>query len=329
MSDCGTTLLQHQQNSVCQSDEAPVAVCVKRVGARPDSPSTKAWLINKCVGGKLVAGYEGDNGASPVSAPNSISLAGVFADWVQVACLQSNTHPPSTITLEGQDCSGTALDQTGIDGRLVQAVQPAGQVYRVQFCNPSPSKFDREIVMLCAPDGTKVMIQNVTAEDAPLGTAPVFEAWNLNGTPYAGSIAALTDCGGDKVNTEHNDYCASGVNYTRVDGLSETTGLPVWTIWLNDAGVPVAQPVGAVKGVCRMATLDTEAFTEAGCANNVPYTRLTRQAYNEDGTANGTATVLYVNSAGVSSATAPTGFTLGECGCAPTTTSGLQPAWGF
>lgn len=124
---------------------------------------------------------------------------------------------------------------------------------------PPVPKFDREMVTLCAPDGTKVIVQNVTNEEAAVGTAPVFEAWNLNGTPYTGAISALTDCGADKVNTEHTDYCAAGVNYTRVDGLSETTGLPVWTIWLDDTGAPVAQPVGAVKGVCLVATCTPKA----------------------------------------------------------------------
>jgi hypothetical protein len=108
------------------------------------------------------------------------------------------------------------------------------------------------MVTLCTPAGTKVIVQNVTPEDAPLGTAPVFEAWNLNGTAYTGAVSALVDCGVDKVNTEHTDYCAGGSNFTRVDGLAEDTGLPVWTIWLDDAGVPVAAPVGAVKGTCEV-----------------------------------------------------------------------------
>jgi hypothetical protein len=115
---------------------------------------------------------------------------------------------------------------------------------------PPTPKFDREMVTLCTPSGAKVIVQNVTPEDAPLGTAPVFEAWNLNGTPYTGAVAALVSCGADKVNTEHSDYCAVGVNFTRVDGLAEDTGLPVWTVWLDDNGSPVAAPAGAVKGKC-------------------------------------------------------------------------------
>ncbi len=210
----------------------------------------------------------------------------------------------------------------------VEIVNTCAKPVLVQMCNAAPKLYDREMFVLCAPDGSKVMVQNVTAEDAPLGTAPVFEAWNLDGTGYAGAINALVDCGADKANVVTTDYCAAGINYSRVDGISES-GLPVWTVWTNDAGIPLTAPVGAVKGICRTAALDTESFTEQGCADNVPYTRLTRQAYNDDGTPSGTATVIYVNSAGVSSSTAPTGFTLGECGCTPTTTSGLQPAWGF
>lgn len=141
----------------------------------------------------------------------------------------------------------------------VEIVNTCAKPVLVKLCDVAPKLYDREMFTLCAPDGTKVVLQNVTAEDAPLGTAPVFEAWNLNGTPYTGAIAALVDCGVDKVNTEHTDYCAGGVNYTRVDGLAETTGLPVWTIWLDDTGAPVAQPVGAVKGVCLVATCTPKA----------------------------------------------------------------------
>jgi hypothetical protein len=152
-------------------------------------------------------------------------------------------------TLQGQDCAGLPLTATGPIGQLTQVVQAPGQVLTVRMC-PTTQAQDREMVMLCAPDGVRVIIQNVTPDTAPLGTAPVIEAWTLSGAPYTGVVADLVDCGIDKVNTERSDYCAAGQNYTRVDGLSETTGAPVWTVWLNDVGVPVAAPSGAVKGIC-------------------------------------------------------------------------------
>lgn len=236
---------------------------------------------------------------------------------------------PVPVTATGADCAGLPVTATGTQGQLVQTVPHPSSVQLVKICGDKP-KFDREMVTLCTPSGTKVIVQNVTPEDAPLGTAPVFEAWNLNGTSYTGAVSALVDCGADKVNTEHTDYCAGGLNFTRVDGLAEDTGLPVWTIWLDDAGLPVAQPVGATKGICPTATIDTETFSELGCAAGEPYTRVTRQSYSSlTGAVVGVPSVTYINSAGVSSPTAPTGFTLGQCGCAPTTTNGLQPAWGF
>lgn len=159
--------------------------------------------------------------------------------------------PGAPVTATGADCAGLPVTATGTQGLLVQTVPHPGSVQLVKICGDKP-KFDREMVTLCTPSGTKVIVQNVTPEDAPLGTAPVFEAWNLNGTAYTGAVSALVDCGADKVNTEHTDYCAGGLNFTRVDGLAEDTGVPVWTIWLDDAGLPVAQPVGAVKGKCEV-----------------------------------------------------------------------------
>jgi hypothetical protein len=158
--------------------------------------------------------------------------------------------PGTDITIMGQDCAGLPLPVTAPYGTVAQVVQAPGQVLTVRMC-PTAKVQDREMVVLCAPDGTKVVIQNVTPEDAPLGTAPTFEAWGLNGVPYGGAVAALTDCGAEKVDiSAGEDYCAAGVNYTRVDVISTTTLLPVGVLWLNDAGAPVAAPVAPTKGVC-------------------------------------------------------------------------------
>lgn len=157
------------------------------------------------------------------------------------------TPPPAPAPVSGIDCAGAV-----VTAAATLTIPHPTAVQLVKICPTSivAAKFDREMQVLCAPDGSKVLVQNVTSEESPLGTAPVIEAWTLAGAPYAGSIALLTDCGVDKVNTEKSDYCLGGVEYTRVDGLSESTGLPVWTVWLNDAGLPVAAPVGAAKGNC-------------------------------------------------------------------------------
>jgi hypothetical protein len=265
LNDCDTRL-PSQMDSACAGDLVPVAVCVKLKAARADAPSTKAWLMNKCIGGVHVSSFEGDNGALPVSAPNGITLSGAFIDWMQVACLPSNTYPPATIVLAGQDCNGVALNQTGVDGRLVQIVQPVGQVLNFRMCKTAQ---DREMVVLCAPDGTKVIVQNVTPDDAPLGTAPVFEAWVYpTSVPYTGSLAALTDCGGDKSDPVTTNYCAAGINYTRVDGIT-AAGVPVYTVWLEDAGIPVSAPVGVTKGICQVGEISKTGSAAFFGANTI------------------------------------------------------------
>ncbi len=283
--------------------------------------------------GPCIEGWVDTNDCTPIASRPIYTMFEGGAVIPNAVITPAGACPPAAIlqgqsentTLQGQDCAGAALQATGPIGQLTQIVQAPGQVLTVRMC---PASQDSEIQMLCAPNGDKIVLQyNVSVVPPALQSA-----WNLNtNTAYAGTVAGLGSCGGpgDKVNTESTDYCAGGLNFTRVDALDELTGLPVWTMWLDDNGLPVAAPVGAKKGICRTAVLDTESFTEQGCANNVPYTRLTRQAYNEDGSLNGASVALYVNSAGTSSTTAPAGFTLGECGCAPTTTSGLQPAWGF
>lgn len=158
--------------------------------------------------------------------------------------------PPTPITVTGADCAGAPLAVT--DPHVVLTVPAPGTVQLVKLCNPS-TELDREYSTLCAPDGTKVLVVTAWDKTAPLATAPVVETYTLAGTAYTGDRALLTTCGSDKINTEHTDYCAAGINYTRIDGLAEETGLPVWTIWLNDAGLPVPQPAGAVKGVCLVA----------------------------------------------------------------------------
>jgi hypothetical protein len=237
----------------------------------------------------------------------------------------------------GADCSAVVSYQLlDLNGSVAGAW--AGSVKQVS-CEPmrvkvvdqcsKKSKFDREMVMLCAPDGTKAIVQNVTPESAPLGTAPVFEAYTLSGAPYAGSIAALTDCANEKVYiSSGEDYCLNGVNFSRVDGVDVKTGGVIFNVWLNDAGSVVAAPVGATKGVCKVLEFDSEVTTELGCAASIQYSRVTRRLYDKAGTFVN-ATSVYINSAGASTATIPAGFTLGDCGCAPATTSGLQPSWGF
>jgi len=136
---------------------------------------------------------------------------------------------------------------------LSQAVHTApGTALMVKLC---PTAQDREMAILCAPDGTKVMVQNVTPEAAPLGTAPVIEAWLLNGTPYAGAIADLKDCGAEKVDIAAAQwFCANGQNLSRTDfwDISVSPKVLIGSLWQDASGAVVTSPAPgtATVGTC-------------------------------------------------------------------------------
>ena len=155
-----------------------------------------------------------------------------------------------------------ALDSTMCDGSTVdvQTAQLANQVVNApgtallvkMICD---EKFDREFVILCAPDGTKVITQNVTPEDAPLGTAPVIEAWTLAGTAYTGDISLLTDCGAEKIDvTSAEWFCASGVPISRTDfwDVFSTPRALIGSLWQDVSGAVVPAPAAGsyVVGDC-------------------------------------------------------------------------------
>jgi hypothetical protein len=229
---------------------APEAVWVKPATAHGADCATKAWKIGKCVANQLVYSYESD----VANAPSGTVLAG---NWVSAIPPQKvevcgNGAPvalaPNGMAV-GKDCVGADLPAVPTHAAVLAIPHPTA-VQLVKICGDKP-KFDREMVVLCAPDGTRVIVQNVTPEDSPLGASPVFEAYTLAGAPYTGSITTLTDCATEKVDlADAEDYCLNGVNYSRVDGIDIKTGLPVFSTWLNDAGIPVAAPVGAKKGIC-------------------------------------------------------------------------------
>lgn len=235
------TRLPHQMGNPCVAP-APEAVFAALNSPHGAGCAEKAWKIGVCVGGNLVFHYEADVNGAPSGTP----LAG---DWVlavapsKVFVCPAPATPPPPITVTGADCAGAPLAVTGTN--LIQTVPHPNAVQKVQLCKST----DNEIVQLCTDSGSKIVLQYDTVSVPPL----LLSAWNTStNAAYTGAIAALKDCATEKVDiTEGEDYCLAGVNYTRVDGLAVDTGLPVWTMWLNDAGVPVAAPVSAVKGVCQ------------------------------------------------------------------------------
>jgi hypothetical protein len=124
---------------------------------------------------------------------------------------------------------------TSIPAELVPSDCPQ-KVYVVNQ-PAAESAIDREMQILCAPDGTRVVIQNVTPADAPLGTAPTFETWNLDGSVWLGAIGTLVACNGSKLESDPQIMCDAGVTFLRhfVKSEGEPTGVKFDTTL---AGVP-------------------------------------------------------------------------------------------
>jgi hypothetical protein len=108
----------------------------------------------------------------------------------------------------------------------------------------SGTNFDREIVLMVAPDGTQVLVQDITATDAPIGTPPTIRAWNLDGSTYTGLLTDLKCCPNESVKIISTDYCSNNLNFTRLDAIAISSGLILWTQWLNNEGVLVDPPSG-------------------------------------------------------------------------------------
>jgi len=135
----------------------------------------------------------------------------------------------------------TSTTDTTIDGT---AYTPVGPI-TLGACAATLIQQDREMQVLCAPDGTKVIVQNVTPDDAPLGTAPTIEAWLLDGTPYAGLLADLGTCGGEQVDVSAVQwFCAAGQSISRTDfwDVFSTPRALLGSIWQDASGAVVAAP---------------------------------------------------------------------------------------
>jgi hypothetical protein len=312
-------------------DLEPVPICVRPV-ADPFACAQPAYLIGFCDAGTQKYRLE---------YPLGTALAGLYENWVQLPSTECKCQPkPPAPPVDAPATTCTTDTTVKAADLLSQAVHTApGTALLVKLC-PSDPKFDREFVMLCAPDGTKVITQNVTKDDAPLGTAPTIEAWTLAGVPYTGSIAALTDCGSEKVDlADSESYCAAGTNYSRIDVIDVTTKAIIGTLWLNDAGTVVAAPVGAVKGTCEQIASNTAIIAQLTaanvtlaallaeqdkelsfttpiqiCAGGVGYLVRQRSVYDSEAATPVSLVAEYTTDGVAWSTTAPVGaITLGEC----------------
>jgi hypothetical protein len=277
------------------------------------------WIVDGCCDRQIlerrttamdcsvVVAYFEEDGITAVAGPIT------FSKEPPIKTVVCGLPPPPVKAVDTLVCDGTVTAGGAEVEQTVQTVPHPDHVQRVLICGPSQ---DREMQVLCVKStGQKVVIQNVTPVDAPLGTPPIFEAWQLDGTAFTGNINTLIDCGAERVDVVTEDYCAANVNYTRVSffDVEATPQVLLGTLWMNATGAVVAAPPGAVKGVCRQIEVEFEATAEVGCANGVPYTRVTRELREVE---NGTLVSLaqfWRDSAGAEVTTAPAGWRLGEC----------------
>lgn len=206
--------------------------------ARDCDPAVAAIVWTGAIGGVPVVGAVA---TAPGACPQEVVVV-------------PSPPPPTPVAAPAVSCDADTTVQAV--NLLSQAVHQApGTAFNVKICPSTPKLYDREMLVLCAPDGTKVMVQNVTAEDAPLGTAPVFEAWTLSGEPYTGAIATLKDCGAEKIDlTSAEWFCASGVPILRSDAwdISVSPRALVGSIWQDVSGAVVPAPAAGsyVVGDC-------------------------------------------------------------------------------
>lgn len=171
------------------------------------------------------------------------------------ACATTPTAPP--VSVPATSCGADTTVQA--TNALSQAVHTApGTALLVKLC---PQSNDREFVVLCDRDGVKVAIQNVTPENSPLGTPPVFEAWLLDGFPYFGDVADLTDCGAEKVDIAQSlTVCKNGQEFTRTDfwDVQSTPRALLGSVWQNVLGAVVAAPaLPFTVGKCEVVVQET------------------------------------------------------------------------
>jgi hypothetical protein len=175
--------------------------------------------------------------------------------YLQVTCVAGRAV--KTLTT---DKAGTtpAVGYTEADkiGTVIKGERGASceDPVHVKICAPATT-YDREFAILCAPDGTKVAVQNVTPVDAPLGTAPTFEAWTLDSTAYTGAIAALTNCGSEKIDvTATQWFCANNAPISRTDfwDVFSTPKALIGSLWQDAAGDIVPAPAAGTytQGEC-------------------------------------------------------------------------------
>lgn len=182
-------------------------------------------------------------GSAVVPCPTEVTVANAC----DIAAAMASATPPDT-TLD-VDCNGAASKRVHDDCLTAAVIDGFGQL----LTEMQKPEFDREFVKLCAPDGTVVLVRNVTDTQAPVGTAPVFDAFNLDGTAYTGALSALTNCDkdDDQIELVPLKGCKAGIDIVGVAIVSDSAAPTVLSeMWRDTDGTWGVLPAGATVGAC-------------------------------------------------------------------------------
>jgi len=180
-----------------------------------------------------------------------------------------NSKKPVSYRVNGSACQQGYQDLLACDSivytpagvPVVGAVVVAGgdcpqEVVVVPSLAPAAATFDREFQVMCAPDGTRVMVRDVSSSAAAPGTVPVLEFYTLAGGAWAGDPATLSTCDVDDDVLEITPLqgCLNGVE---IQGIALVTdSMPptvIGELWRGPLGVWGVLPAGATVGACAAA----------------------------------------------------------------------------
>lgn len=218
------------------------------------------------------------------------------------------------------------------DGTGVVLVQPAGFAYGECVVAAIDDVEHTETVesgCVSGVDWTRVTTKTYTAgvltdttvvyrDQAGTDQAAQPALWTLGACEYIADdtvdYGGVTEiCIENPANTFSNAYSRT-VRRRTVSGLGVVSIVSSTEYSVDGVNWSVTVPTGTIAvGVCPInaSTRSTNQVTEAGCADGVPYSRITSSVYN-DGVLESSNTV-YVDSDEVVSVVTPTNFTLGAC----------------
>lgn len=175
--------------------------------------------------------------------------------------------------LQGRCVAGVLVmsyyDGPGLTAVIIGTPATHVQVECPKWVNTATGvEYFRQLNQLCQPDGTAVVsILSWKESDAP-GILPTVEYFNLNGTVYAGVVATLTRCAGEKVDIVSDSVCVPGVlpalgtTLERVSVFDVTGVAPVLTATLfrDNTGVVIAAPAVYNVGACAAPAVEFESL---------------------------------------------------------------------